>query len=161
MALQKDDFTNENIANAPATPKPSLTHQDVQQHQLVAEEAVMPSNVGHDINVPDLFCPDIVYQDLPVVAAREVPPPPQQDTLPQLDGHADADIVPGGQEVEVVIEQEDDDWINPDPVTGSWICRCCYYAHSFITEDDLRKHHDTLSMEYEECNICYPWHVWI
>ena len=59
----KDDFTNEKNVNAPATPQPNLTHQDVQQHHQVAEEAGMPSNVGHDINVPDLFSPDIVMQD--------------------------------------------------------------------------------------------------
>ena len=112
------------------------TESDVQHHHQVqaAEE------------VPDVLCPDQVYQHLQTAAQAVPPPPPRQTILPQLDGHAD---------------EEDDDWINPDPVTGFWICRCCEYAHSYMTEDDLRQHHDTLTMfKYEECNICYPWHVW-
>ena len=166
-AAVEDDCMNGNKTDAPAasfapaTAQLNLNHTaDVQQHPQVAEEAVMPLNMGHVIHVPDLFCPDPVYHDLPA-AAREVSQPPRQDTLPQLDGHADADVGAGRHETELVKENEDEDWINPDPVTGSWICRCCYYAHSFGTEDDLRKHHDTLSIEYQECNICYPWHVWI
>ena len=30
-----------------------------------------------------------------------------------------------------------DNWINPNPDTGLWVCRCCEYAHSFPTEDNL------------------------
>ena len=143
------------IENEVAVPL-KLNHPDDQQPHKEAEEVAMPTvaGPGHILHVPDLFCPDKVYHDLPA-AAQDVPQPPHQDTLPQLDGHA-GDVA-GRQEA----EQEDEDWINPDPVTGSWVCRCCYYAHNFISEDELRKHHNTLSMQYEDCNICYPWHVWI
>ena len=144
----EQDHANENDA----TVSSNLNHPDA------AEEVAMHTvaGPGHILHVPDLFCPDIVCHDLPA-AAQDGSPPPPQDTLPQpqLDGHAE--VVAGEQES----EQEDEDWINPDPVTGSWVCRCCYYAHNFISEDDLRKHHDTLSMQYEDCNNCYPWHVWI
>ena len=108
--------------------------------------------------IPDVFCPDKVYHHLPATV-QVVPPPPCQDAIPEVHGHA-GDVE---EELEAAQEHgdgEDHDWINPDPVSGFWICRCCYYAHSFMTEDDLKKHHDTLMMEYDECNICYPWHVW-
>ena len=76
----------------------------------------------------------------------------------QLDGHGHADEA---QEADVYEHQGDDDneWINPHPITGVWICRCCCYAHSYATEEDLRKHHNTLTIEYDDCNVCYPWHV--
>ena len=75
------------------------------------------------------------------------------DTIPQLDGH-------GSDVIENQNDEDLDSWINPNPDNGLWVCRCCEYAHDFPTEDDLRLHHDTLIFEYDECNICYPWHVW-
>ena len=42
-----------------------------------------------------------------------------------------------------------------------WPCKCCPYAHSFQTEDELKEHHDTLMFKYDECSVCYPWHEWI
>ena len=72
------------------------------------------------------------------------------DNIPQLDGHDE----------QLQHEDLDNHWINPDPDTGAWVCKCCEYAHTFPTEDDLRLHHDQLIFEYDECNICYPWHVW-
>ena len=98
-----------------------------------------------------MFCPDRVYHNLPA-AAQVVSPPPCQN-IPQIDGHVADDVEEQG-------DGDDQDWINPDPISGMWICRCCYYAHSFMTEDDLKTHHDTLTMLYDECNVCYPWHVW-
>ena len=99
-----------------------------------------------DQYIPDVFCPDSVYQQSPSPALE----PPLQNNLPQLDGNDtenDEDI-------------EDEEWINPDPATGLWKCRCCTYAHTFKTEEDLKTHHDTLIFEYDDCNVCYPWHVW-
>ena len=63
------------------------------QHHQAAEE------VAGLVVVPDIFCPDTVY--------HSVTPPPCQDNLPQL--------------VEEEQEQEDDS-INPNPVTGLWVC---------------------------------------
>ena len=112
--------------------------------------------------VDDIFCPDKDYEQLPVITQPVPPPPRQDDNIPQLDGNtADGEE---GQEDETAEEREDEEeteWINPDPATGFWVCRCCYFAHSFTSEENLKEHHDTLSMEYEECNVCYPWHVWI
>ena len=79
------------------------------------------------------------------------------DTIPQLDGHGEAEEQHRHEDHGTC---EADEWINPNPVTGLWVCRCCEYAHSFPTEDDLKLHHDKLIFEYDECNICYPWHVW-
>ena len=139
-AVRKEDDrdTDSTAATLPNDiPPPLPANIGVHQHHQAAGE------VAGLAVVPDIFCPDTVY--------HSVPPPPCQDSLPQLDGHAAEEEEQGEQE---------DDWINPNPVTGSWVCRCCYYAHNFKNEDDLKKHHDTLSIEYAECNICYPWHVW-
>ena len=60
---------------------------------------------------------------------------PTQHDIPQLDGQCD-DIL--------------------------WSCRCCGYEKFFDTEEILQQHHDHGHMlTYEECNICYPWHVWM
>ena len=96
----------------------------------------------------DELCPDKDY----LLPTQDQHLPPQHqlvDTIPQLDGHEPLQH-----------EGLDDSWINPDPYTGAWVCRCCEFAHTFPTEDDLRLHHDQLIFEYDECNICYPWHVW-
>ena len=72
-----------------------------------------------------------------------------------LDGHGEATE----QRQHEDHDNSEADWINPNPDTGLWVCRCCEYAHNFQTEDDLKLHHDKLMFEYDECNICYPWHV--
>ena len=106
----------------------------------------------HHVLLRDELCPDKDY----VLPCAAVPSDQHRDhvaldQVPQVDGHADAD----DQEEEI-----DEEWINPCPTTGSWLCRCCYYAHWFTSEEELKKHHDKLTIEYDECNICYPWHVW-
>ena len=156
VAIQTEDnivHTNDEVRPADSPILHSLpANVHVQQHQEVAGEAARVVNAGHVPCVPDVFCPDRVYHNLPA-AAQVVSPPPCQNNIPQIDGHvADVDEEQG--------DGDDQDWINPDPISGMWICRCCYYAHSFMTEDDLKTHHDTLTMLYDECNVCYPWHVW-
>ena len=125
------------------TPRPSDAACR-QQHQAAHTQLESLSSR----NIPDVFCPDSEYQQ----SVSAVLQPPLHEDLPQLDGHA-TDNEDEQQDLE-------GDWINPNPATGRWICRCCYFAHSFKTEEDLKEHHDTLSMEYDECNVCYPWHVW-
>ena len=151
MAIQTEDTDNPVACpvNHPSVPSPSSI--DEQHHHQAAEEV---AGLGNAERVPDVFCPDKDYQDHHATT-QAVPPPPLQELLPQLDGHAEE-----AHEPDVYEQHGEDEWINPHPVTGLWICRCCYYAHSFGTEDDLRKHHDMLAIEYNECNICYPWHVW-
>ena len=46
-------------------------------------------------------------------------------------------------------------------VDQTWSCKCCYYETFFGTEYQLKQHHDTEHDEWEECNWCYPYHVWI
>ena len=46
-------------------------------------------------------------------------------------------------------------------VDQTWSCKCCYYETFFDTEYQLKQHHDTEHDEWEECNWCYPYHVWI
>ena len=98
----------------------------------------------------DELCPDKDY--VPPTDDQDLHPQQLVDTIPQLDGH--------GEATEQLQHKDPDTWINPNPSTGLWMCRCCEYAHCFQTEDELRLHHDKLIFEYEECNICYPWHVW-
>ena len=45
---------------------------------------------------------------------------------------------------------------------NTWECKCCEFSTVFETEIQLQIHHDTSHdfIEYEECNLCYPWHVW-
>ena len=109
----------------------------------VAAEAIHPvlqPSHHHDQNlrsVTDELCPDRVY-----TAAEKAANPPQfvsdlQPHIPQLDGHENVD--------------------------REWWCYCCRYAKLFQTEEILHQHHDTTPdhmLTYEECNICYPWHVW-
>ena len=102
----------------------------------------------------DELCPDKDY--VPPTDDQDLHPQQLVDTIPQLDGHGEA----RGEAPEQLQHEDPDTWINPNPSTGLWMCRCCEYAHCFQTEDELRLHHDKLIFEYEECNICYPWHVW-
>ena len=92
----------------------------------------------HAHHVPDALCPDIVYQS---PAVQAVPPlggdvPHTHPPIPQLDGQQD----------------------------HVWSCKCCTYETFFDTEQELQQHHDGEHgdfLMYEECNICYPWHVWV
>jgi hypothetical protein len=109
--------------------------------QVAAAEAVPPvlqPNHQHDQNfrsVLDELCPDGVY--IAAEQAAHPPQPPQPQNIPQLDGQENVD--------------------------REWWCYCCRYAKLFQTEELLHQHHDTTPdhmLTYEECNICYPWHVW-
>ena len=65
--------------------------------------------------------------------ADDVLPHQPHHSIPQLDGN-----------------------ISPNEVQDRvWSCSCCEYKHFFETENELKKHHDTLVFTYEECNICY------
>jgi len=77
--------------------------------------------------------------------------------IPQLDGG-------NGTQKSATIQSHHHELsqVNNEAVeTSMWLCQCCHFAHSFETEAELEVHHNTLSIEYEECNICYPWHEWI
>ena len=117
--------------------------------QVVSDVPLTEYSPPQPSHIPiDELCPDKDY----LLPTQEQHLPPQHqlvDTIPQLDGHEPLQH-----------KGLDDSWINPNPNTGAWVCRCCEYAHTFPTEDDLRLHHDQLIFEYDECNICYPWHVW-
>ena len=155
------------VDNPPAPPTinippPVPSHGDScvlqQHHHHQAAGAVRPPDVegqerhqaGHDRQVflhgrhipPDVFCPDDIYhQSLSAVPSHPQLPP--QDKLPQLDGNYEEED-----------EEFSEEWINPNPTSGLWTCRCCTYAHTFPTEEELGKHHDTLIIEYNECNVC-------
>ena len=86
----------------------------------------------------DELCPDGVYYAAgQAVQLPPLPPELRSTNIPQVDGQED------------VGERE-------------WWCYCCRYAKLFPTEELLQQHHDQPDhfIEYEECNICYPWHVW-
>ena len=115
----------------------SLTHPN--QGQVVAAEAISPvlqPKNHHDQNfwsVRDELCPDGVYD----AADQAGHHPPQSQNIPQVDGGL-------------------------ENVDREWWCYCCQYAKLFDTEELLHQHHDDPEhfVTYEECNICYPWHVW-
>ena len=107
--------------------------------------SLQPSHL-HDQNlcqsdfrsVVDELCPDGVYHAAgQAVHLPPLPPDLQSTNIPQVDGQ------------EEIGERE-------------WWCYCCRYAKLFPTEEILQQHHDEPDhfITYEECNICYPWHVW-
>ena len=91
----------------------------------------------------DELCSDKEYHAVTVgqhhhQQADDLLPHQPHHSIPQLDGN-----------------------ISPNEVQDRvWSCSCCEYKHFFETENELKKHHDTLIFTYEECNICYPWHIW-
>ena len=86
----------------------------------------------------DELCPYGVYNaaEQAVHHLPQVVPDPQSQHIPQLDGLEN-------------VERE-------------WWCYCCRYAKFFDTEELIHQHQDEPDhfVTYEECNICYPWHVW-
>jgi hypothetical protein len=137
-----------------ARPSPEKDAQSLppnySQVAVAAAEEALPANLQpshlHDQNlrqtdfrsVVDELCPDGVYH----AAGQAVHLPPlspdlQSPNIPQVDGQ------------EEIGERQ-------------WWCYCCQYAKLFPTEDLLQQHHDEPDhfINYEECNICYPWHVW-
>ena len=102
-----------------------------------------------------------------------LPPPtnmvPSDELCPDKDYHAVAAAQHHHQAEHVALQQPHhsipqlDGHMSPSQVADRmWSCKCCEYEHFFQTENDLKKHHDdTLIFTYEECNICYPWHIWI
>ena len=108
---------------------------------------LQPRHHHHDQNfrhsdfrsVVDELCPDGVYHAAGQAARPPPPAPddPRSTNIPQIDGQ------------EEIGERE-------------WWCYCCRYAKLFPTEELLQLHHDEPDhfINYEECNICYPWHVW-
>jgi hypothetical protein len=128
----KNEHREECFPSAAEKAGPSPTHSS----QVAAAEALPPvlqPSHHHDQNfrsVVDELCPDRVYHE----AAHPLPlvPDLRSQNIPQLDGQ--------------------------DNVEREWWCS----AASMPTEELLHQHHDNPDhmITYEECNICYPWHVW-
>ena len=104
--------------------------------------AILQASHLHDQSdfwsVVDELCPDGVYHAAgQAVHLPQLPPDLQSTNIPQVDGQ------------EEIGDRE-------------WWCYCCRYAKLFPTEKLLQQHHDEPDhfITYEECNICYPWHVW-
>ena len=114
----------------------------------VAAEAPHPTVQPHQQTVlRDELCPDQDYS-----SAVQVVPPQPPPCVPHL-GHVSSQQIPQLDGGPILNDQDQDE----DQV---WSCQCCRYQHYFEAEEDLKQHHDTLMISYEECNICYPWHVW-
>ena len=146
VAVQTEDDLFKNYSDANISDDVPLHHH---HPPLAAVDAIVQHQ--HQAVVHDVFCPDSDFNLLPAAQAV-VPLPTHLTIIPQLDGQ--------GLDTTQDETVEEEEWINPNPATGLWTCRCCHYAHNFTSEEDLKNHHDTLSIEYDECNICYPWHVW-
>ena len=108
-----------------------------------AHQLVFPFPPPH---LSDEVCPDHVI-DAAAVQAELRPqhsPPPH---IPQVDGLVDSPVIADQGHI--------------------WSCKCCMFEKFFDTEDELQHHHNGLDdrglqhfIRYDECNICYPWHVW-
>ena len=122
--------------------------------QVESQDHVLPNHAPHlpvhpfppPQHLLDEVCHDQLY-----AAAVQAEHHPQQShvppNIPQIDG---AMLSP-------VVEDE----------TQIWSCKCCSFQRFFKTEDELQQHHNSLDdrglqhmLRYDECNICYPWHVW-
>jgi hypothetical protein len=126
--------------------------------QVAAAEAPPPPAQPHQQNLwsvlRDELCPDTDYS----TAVQAVLPRPQPYVPPHM-SRASIHHIPqldGGS----TLNYQDQDEDQGEEVV--WSCKCCRYEKFFDTEDDLHRHHDGPGhmLTYEECNICYPWHVW-
>ena len=133
VAVQTDvsPDTSDAAVQADASPAPAM-------QSSAAQVGPRAENAQHAHHVPDVLCPDGVYESPavqvvpPLDGDGDVPHPP----IPQLDGQQD----------------------------HVWSCKCCCYETFFDTEEELKHHHDEEHgnfLPYKECNICYSWHVWV
>jgi hypothetical protein len=121
--------------------------------QVAAEVLPAPANQQNFWSLlRDELCPDTDYS---TAAQGVLPRPPpyvphlshvSSPNIPQLDGST--------------LSYQDQDQDHGEERV--WSCKCCEYEKFFETEDKLHQHHDSPGhmLMYEECNICYPWHVW-
>ena len=98
---------------------------------------------------PPPHIPDEFYSEQENEAAAQAEAQAQYAAthIPQVDGLDDATVIAGQDHI--------------------WSCKCCMFQKFFDTEEELQQHHNGLDdrgdqhfISYEECNICYPWHVW-
>jgi hypothetical protein len=121
--------------------------------EVLPAAPVQPNQQNFWSSLRDELCPDRDYS----AAAQGVlhcPPPymphlsrVSSQNIPQVDGSTHS------------YQDQDED----QEEERVWSCKCCTYKKFFDTEDNLHKHHNSPGhmLMYEECNICYPWHVWI
>ena len=140
-ADKAEEKTADKEENVPSAARAAHSPTHLTQGQVVAAEALSPvlqPPNHHDQkcqnfrSVRDEVCPDGVYDAAEQAGHHR----PQSPNIPQVDGIENAD--------------------------REWWCYCCEYAKLFETEELLHQHHDDPDhfVTYEECNICYPWHVW-
>ena len=132
--------------------EPDEAVQDATPTQVAGEvlpAPVQPNQQHFWSLLRDELCPDTDYSTaVQGVLPRHPPHVPHQSRgppIPQVDGNSTLSTQDQDQDQERV-----------------WSCKCCTYEKFFDTEDDLHHHHDSPGhmLMYEECNICYPWHVW-
>ena len=117
---------------------PSIETADVAEQASVQVEAEY---------VYDVLCPDPEYDTAQHSVQECCVSAPYPDTvnIPQYDGLA-----------------QNSPSADQNQIPWSWSCKCCQFERFFSTEEKLRLHHNNYGhmLQYEECNICYPWHVW-
>ena len=108
----------------------------------------------HAGQVCDVLCPDQAFY----TAVNAGPPPPflTNRTMPVM-AHAHPVSPQISSQVPQLDGIADDETVSDETLS----CKCCEYQKFFQTEEALKQHHDEEHDEYEECNWCYPWHVWI
>ena len=146
VAVQTDNLprTAEVAVQAALVPAPVQPHQGppaaqvdpVDRHDCAEQAQQCPTAAFH---VRDAIFPELAEQAEP--PHHDVPHPHPQQNIPQMDGLEDTQHV--------------------------WSCKCCMFMKLFNTEDELQLHHNGPDdrglphfLNYEECAICYPWHVW-
>ena len=135
VAVQATIVPPVNVQPHEGPPAAQVDHVD--RHDCAEQAQHCPTAAFH---VRDEVFPDRTFQ--PAVQAE----PPQHDVshqqdIPQVDGLEDTQHV--------------------------WSCKCCMFMKFFDTEDELQQHHDGPDdrglphfLNYEECALCYLWHVW-
>ena len=141
------------VQTEPEEPADEAVQSATPCRQVAAE--VLPAPVQpHHLNfwsrLRDELCPDTDYSTaVQDVLPHHPPHAPHQGRphIPQVDGNSTLSL-----------HQDQDS----DQQERVWSCKCCRYEQFFDTEQDLHQHHDSPGhmLMYEECNICYPWHVW-
>ena len=157
-------------ANAAPTPSKSTAEVFAQTDEIqTVDAAVQVVMDDHDHLLPN-HAPQLVH---PFPAQQ---PPPLHDEVCHDQLYAEQAEVnlrqfsPSHRRNDQDANVPQFDGAMPSPVITDqiWSCKCCRYEQFFQTEDELQLHHNSLDdrglehfLPYDECNICYPWHVWI
>ena len=97
------------------------------------------------------------------VPVQQIMPSSNKKKEPLLPNSAENVVLSPQPHKDFTLLDRSSDQSKPDhrQIDDRWPCYCCKIQKLFFGEERLRAHHDAHHQRFQDCDWCYPYHIWI